>query len=85
MRLRCARGRCRDRILGEIVSQVGAARVTLAVLAALAVPVAVFLGQAAASALPGSHWLKSDAVVLVIALAAIAYGIGVLSRGAHLG
>lgn len=48
-------------------------------------PVAVFFGQAAAFALPGSHWLESDAVVLVIALAAIAYGIGVLSRGAHRG
>lgn len=63
----------------------GAARAAIAVLAALAVPVAVFLGQAAAFALPGSHWLESDAVVLVIALAAIVYGIGVLRRAAYIG
>lgn len=55
-------------------------RVALAVLAALSVPLAVFLGQAAAFALPGSHWLKSDAIVLVIALTAIAGGISWLRR-----
>lgn len=60
-------------------------RVALAVLAALSVPLAVFLGQAAAFALPGSHWLESDAVVLVIALAAISCGISWLRRRAHLG
>jgi len=62
-----------------------AARAALAVLAALSVPLAVFLGQAAAFALPGSHWLESDAVVLVLALAAISCGISWLRRGAHLG
>jgi len=61
-----------------------AARAALAVLAALSVPLAVFLGQAAAFALPGSHWLESDAVVLVLALAAISCGISWLRRGAHL-
>ena len=61
------------------------ARAALAVLAALAVPLVVFLGQVAAFALPGSHWIESDAVVLVIALAAISCGIGWLTRGAHSG
>jgi len=60
-------------------------RAALAVLAALTVPLAVFLGQAAAFALPGSHWLESDAIVLVIALAAIFCGISSLRRRAHLG
>lgn len=46
-------------------------RATLAVLAVLSVPVAVFLGQVAALALPGSQWLESNAIVLVIALVAI--------------
>ena len=53
-----------------------AARVALAVLVALSVPLGVFLGQAAAFAVPGSHWLESDAIVLVIALAAISCGVG---------
>ena len=60
-------------------------RAALAVLAALSVPLAVFLGQAAAFALPGSHWLESDAMVLVIALTAITCGISSLRRRAHLG
>lgn len=63
----------------------GAARVALSVLAALSVPLAVFLGQAAAFALPGSHWLESDAVVLVLALAASSFGIRWLRRGVHIG
>jgi hypothetical protein len=58
-------------------------RVGLAVVAALSVPVAVFLGQVAAFALPGSHWLESDVVVLVIALAATLWGIRGLERRAH--
>ena len=62
-----------------------AARAALVVLAGLSVPLAVFLGQAAAFALPGSHWLESDAVVLVLDLAAISCGISWLRRGAHLG
>jgi hypothetical protein len=61
-----------------------AVRAALAVLAALSVPLAVFLGQAAAFALPGSHWLKSDAIVLVIALVAISCGISGLRRRAQL-
>ena len=60
-------------------------RAALAVLSTLSVPVAVFLGQAAAFALPGSHWLESDLIVLVIALAAITYGISSLRERAHLG
>jgi hypothetical protein len=59
------------------------ARAALAVVAALSVPVAVFLGQVAAFALPGSHWLESDVIVLVIALAAIFWGIRGLARRAH--
>ena len=59
-------------------------RAALAVLAALSVPVAVFLGQAAAFAVPGSHWLESDAIVLVIALVAIFCGIRWLRRRAHM-
>lgn len=62
-----------------------AARVALTVLALLSVPLAVFLGQAAAFALPGSHWLESDVIVLVIALVAISCGISWLRRRAHLG
>ena len=62
-----------------------AVRAALAVLAALSVPLVVFLGQAAAFALPGSHWLESDAIVLVIALAAIFCGTKWLIRRAHLG
>jgi cellobiose-specific phosphotransferase system component IIC len=62
-----------------------AARAALAVLAALSVPMVVILGQAAAFALPGSHWLESDAIVLVIALAAISCGISWLRRPAHSG
>ena len=58
---------------------------TLADLAALSVPLAVFLGQEAAFALPGSHWLESDAIVLMIALAAISFGISWLRRRAPLG
>lgn len=61
-----------------------AARAALAALAALSVPLVVFLGQAAAFALPGSHWLESDVIVLVIALAAMSFGISWLRRGAHL-
>ena len=60
-------------------------RVALAVLAVISVPLAVFLGQAAAFALPGSHWLESDAIVLVVALAAIFYGISSLRRRASSG
>jgi hypothetical protein len=60
-------------------------RVALAVLAVVSVPLAVFLGQAAAFALPGSHWLESDAIVLVVALAAIFYGISSLRRRASSG
>ena len=62
-----------------------AVRAALAVLAALSVPLAVFLWQAAAFALPGSHWLESDAIVLVVALVAIAFGSSWLRRRAHLG
>jgi hypothetical protein len=62
-----------------------AVRAALAVLAALSVPVAVFLGQAAAFALPGSQWLESDAIVLVIALVAISCGISWPRGRAHLG
>jgi hypothetical protein len=74
-----------------IASWVGSAaksrpvRVVLAVLAALSVPLAVFVGQAAAFALPGSHWLESDVIVLVIALAAIFCATRWLARRAHLG
>jgi hypothetical protein len=57
-----------------------AVRAALAVLAALSVPLVVLLGQAAAFALPGSHWLESDAIVLVIALVAISCGINWLRR-----
>ena len=60
-------------------------RAALAALAALSVPAAVFLGQVAAFALPGSHWLESDAIVLVIALAAIFCGTRWLTRTATLG
>jgi hypothetical protein len=56
------------------------ARVALAALAALSVPLAVFLGQAAAFALPGSHWLESDVIVLVIALVAISCALSWLAR-----
>jgi len=56
-----------------------AARAALTVLAALSVPLVVFLGQAAAFALPGSHWIESDVIVLVIALAAISFGSSWLS------
>ncbi len=38
-----------------------AARAVLVVLSALAVPLAVLFGQVALFALPGSHWLESDA------------------------
>ncbi len=61
------------------------ARAALAVLAALSVPLLVFLGQAAAFALPGSHWLESDAIVLAIALVAIFCGATWLKRQANLG
>jgi hypothetical protein len=57
-----------------------AVRAALAVLAALSVPLVVLLGQVAAFALPGSHWLESDAIVLVIALVAISCGIRWLRR-----
>lgn len=59
-------------------------RAALVVLAGLSVPLAVFLGQVAAFALPGSHWLESDAIVLTIALAAIFGGTRWLGRRAHL-
>jgi cellobiose-specific phosphotransferase system component IIC len=55
-------------------------RAALAALAALSVPLVVLLGQAAAFALPGSHWLESDAIVLVIAVVAISCGIRWLRR-----
>jgi hypothetical protein len=61
------------------------ARVALAVLAALSVPVAVFLGQVAAFAVPGSHWLESDVIVLVIALVAVTWGASSLTRRAQVG
>ena len=60
-------------------------RGALAALAGLSVPLAVFLGQVAAFALPGSHWMDSDAIVIVIALAAISWGISSLRRSAHPG
>lgn len=56
------------------------ARVALAVLAALSVPLVVLLGQVASFALPGSHWLESDAIILVVALIAISCGISWLRR-----
>ena len=52
-----------------------AVRVARAILAALSIPIVVFLGQATAFALPGSHWLESDVIVLVIALVAVSLGI----------
>ncbi len=52
-----------------------AARAVLVVLAALAVPLAVLIGQVALFALPGSHWLESDAIVIVIAAAGLAWAI----------
>lgn len=57
-----------------------AVRATATLLASLSVPVAVFLGQVAAFALPGSHWLESDAIVLVIAVIGIFWGISSLRR-----
>ena len=57
-----------------------AVRAALAVLAALSVPLVVLLGQVAAFALPGSHWLESDVIVLVIALVAISCGFRWLRR-----
>ena len=60
-------------------------RAALAVLAALSVPLAVFLGQAAAYAWPGSHWVESDVIVLVIALVAIFWGLSWLRRTGHKG
>jgi len=60
-------------------------RAALAVLAALSVPLVLFLGQAAAFALPGSHWLESDVIVIVIVIAAISYGISSLRRRARVG
>jgi hypothetical protein len=57
-----------------------AVRATVTLLASLSVPVAVFLGQVAAFALPGSHWLESDAIVLVIAVVGIFWGISSLRR-----
>ena len=62
-----------------------AVRSGLAVLAALSVPLVLFLGQVAAFALPGSHWLESDVIVIAIALAAIVYGISGLRRRASVG
>lgn len=52
---------------------------------ALAVPLAVFVCQAVAFALPGSHWLESDAIILAIALVAFCWGISSLRRGARAG
>ena len=60
-------------------------RAALTVLAALSVPLVLFLGQAAAFALPGSHWMESDAIVIVIALASICWGISSLRRPARAG
>jgi hypothetical protein len=58
-------------------------RAALAAVAAVSVPLAVFLGQAASFALPGSHWLESDATILVIATVSISLGISWL-RGREL-
>lgn len=60
-------------------------RAALTVLAALSVPLVLFLGQAAAFALPGSHWMESDAIVIVIALASICWGTSSLRRPARAG
>jgi len=57
-----------------------AARAVLVVLSALAVPLAVLFGQVALFALPGSHWLDSDAVVIVIAAAGLVWAIKELRR-----
>lgn len=53
---------------GATSSRGGAVRAVQVVLAAAAVPLAVLVGQVALFAVPGSHWLESDAVVIVIAL-----------------
>src|SRR5688572_1769904 len=65
---------------GSSTSKSTAVRAALAVVAGLSVPLVVLLGQAAAFALPGSHWLESDVIVLVIALVAISRGISWLRR-----
>jgi len=44
------------------------AKALIAVLAALCVPLVLFVGQVLAFPLPGSHWLESDAIFLVMAL-----------------
>ena len=56
------------------------AQALIAVLAALCVPLVLFVGQVLAFPLPGSHWLESDAIFLVMALVATCWGIRVLRR-----
>jgi peptidoglycan/LPS O-acetylase OafA/YrhL len=65
---------------GATATRRPAARAVLVVLSALAVPLAVVFGQVALFALPGSHWLESDAVVIVIAAAGLVWGIKELRR-----
>ncbi len=65
---------------GSTATKRPAARAVLVVLSALAVPLAVLVGQVALFALPGSHWLESDAVVVVIAAAGLLWAIKELRR-----
>lgn len=57
-----------------------AVRALLIVMAGLAVPLVVLMGQVALFALPGSHWLESDVIVIVLGAAGLVWGVRELRR-----
>ena len=61
-----------------------AARAALVTLSALAVPVALFIGQVLMFAIPWSHYLESDVPVIVIGVAGLVWAVrGLRSEGSH--
>lgn len=65
---------------GATVSRRPAARALLVVMASLVVPLVVLIGQVALFAVPGSHWLESDAVVIVFGAAGLVWAIREMRR-----
>ncbi len=57
-----------------------AVRAVLVALSALAIPLTVLVGQVVPFALPGSHWLESDAVVIAIAVVGLLWATRELRR-----
>lgn len=56
-------------------------RAALVALAVLAVPITLLVGQVSMFAVPGSHWLESDAIVILLAVLGLGWALRELSPG----